>query len=136
MRMALVCTVALLLVACGGGGSGTPSQATTASQPSASQTVRGPADLITEAEINANARYDNALEVIQNLRPQMLRPRTGAGTQPIRLYIDDVQMNDMNGLATMPPHRIKEIRYLNPRDATTRWGTGHAGGVIVVTTKR
>jgi hypothetical protein len=52
------------------------------------------------------------------------------------LYLDDVKMMDLNGLSTVPSGRIKEIRYLSAQDATTRWGTGHASGVILVTTKR
>lgn len=131
MHRIFVCALALTLVACGGGGSGTASQTTTAPR-----TVRGPADLITEAEINAGTNYQNALEVVQYLRPQMLRPRSGAGAQAVVLYVDDVRMNDMNGLATVPTNRVKEIRFINARDATTRWGTGHDSGVILVTTKR
>src|SRR5262245_44742987 len=131
MRGALVCALGFLLAACGGGGSGTASQPNTAPR-----TVRGPADLITEAEINAGTNYQNAMEVVQYLRPQMLRPRAGAGAQAVVLYLDDVRMNDMNGLATVPTNRIKEIRFINARDATTRWGTGHDSGVILLTTKK
>jgi hypothetical protein len=29
---------------------------------------------------------------------------------------------------------VKEIRYISASDATTRWGTGHSGGVILVVT--
>lgn len=131
MRSTLVCALGLLLVACGGGGSGTASQPT-----NAPRSVRGPSDLITEAEINAGTNYQNALEAVQYLRPQMLRPRSGAGAQAVVLYVDDVRMNDMNGLSTVPTNRVKEIRFINARDATTRWGTGHDSGVILVTTKR
>ena len=126
MRSAMVVALGLVVAACGGGSS----QATTTSR-----TVRGPADVISEAEINAGV-YQSALEVVQNLRPNMMRPRSGAGAQPVMLYLDDVRMNDLNGLATIPANRVKEIRYINARDATTRWGTGHDSGVILVTTKR
>ena len=131
MRSALFCVIAVLLVACGGGGNGTASQPTTTSR-----TVRGPADLITEQEINAGPNYGNALEVVRNLRPEMLRPRPGAGSQDVRLYIDNVRMNDMSGLSTVPANRIKEIRFLSARDATTRFGTDHAGGAILLTSKQ
>ena len=131
MRNALKCGLALVVMACGGGGGG-------ASQPStASRPVRGPADVISEAEINAGV-YQNALEVVQSLRPNMMRPRgsTGQGPVPVVLFVDDVRMVDLNGLATVPATRIKEIRYINARDATTRWGTDVGSGVILVTTKR
>ena len=128
MRRTFVCALGLVLLACGGGGSGTASQPTTAARP-----TRGPADLITEAEISAGTNYQNALEVVQYLRPQMLRAR---GSLPVMLYIDDVKMNDMAGLTSVPTNRIREIRFINARDATTRWGTGHDSGVILLTTKR
>ena len=39
------------------------------------------------------------------------------------------------GLAkTLGKIDVKEIRYLSPRAATDRWGEGHPGGVIHVTT--
>lgn len=131
MRKTLMCAMALMLVACGGGGATTTAQPDTQPRP-----VRGPADMISEAEINATA-YQNALEVVQGLRPTMLRPRTGgANAQAVVLYLDGVRMNDLQGMSTVPAERVREIRFINARDATTRWGTGHDSGVILVTTKR
>ena len=40
-------------------------------------------------------------------------------------------INVLSLIATM---HIKEIRYLSATDATQRWGTDHAGGVIEVVT--
>jgi hypothetical protein len=131
MRRALVGALVLAVAACGGGGGGA-AQPNTGSRP-----IRGPADFISEAEINASV-YQNALEIVQNLRPNMTRPRgsTSQGPVPVVLYMDDVRLGELNGLATIPANRVKEIRYINARDATTRWGTGHGSGVILVTTKR
>ena len=130
MRKTVMCAMALMLVACGGGGTGTSAQPDTQPRP------RGSADIITEAEINATV-YQNALEVVQGLRPTMLRPRTGgANAQAVMLYLDGVKMNDLQGMSTVPAERVREIRFINARDATTRWGTGHDSGVILVTTKR
>jgi hypothetical protein len=36
----------------------------------------------------------------------------------------------------VPAGDIAELRLLNERDATFRYGTGHIGGAITVTTKR
>jgi hypothetical protein len=128
MRTALVLAFGLAAAGCGGGGSGGAAQPATATR-----ATRGSANLITEAEISATA-YQNAMDVVQNLRPTMLRSRPGGG--PVMLYLDDVKMMDVNGLTSVPAGRVKEIRYINAQDATTRWGTGHASGVILVTTKR
>ena len=128
MRTFLWSAFAFAAMACGGGGAST----TTSSRP-----VRGSADLITEAEINAGV-YQNALEIIQNLRPNMARPRAMAATAapvPVVPYMDGVRLQDLSALATIPASRVKEIRYINANDATTRYGTGHSSGVILVTTK-
>jgi len=132
MRRSLMCASMLILVACGGGGSGSSAQPGAAPRP-----VRGTADIITEAEINAGV-YQSALEVVQNLRPNMTRPRgsTSQGPVPVILVVDDVRLGDLNAMGNIPASRVKEIRYINARDATTRYGTGVGSGVILVTTKR
>ena len=128
MRKTLLFALVRAAVACGGGGAGGSAQPT-----GESRTARGNSNLITESEISATA-YQNALEIVTNLRPAMTRPRPGGG--PVMFYLDDVKMMDLSGLSTVPANRIREIRYISAQDATTRWGTGHASGVILVTTKR
>ncbi|HEX9562711.1 MAG TPA: hypothetical protein VF981_02020 [Gemmatimonadaceae bacterium] len=127
MRRFVVGVMTAMLVGCGGG-SATPG--------GAPQPVRGSADRITEAEINAGV-YQQALEVIQNLRPSMLiRRGTVSGFVPVVAYMDNVRLVELNSLSTIPANQIREIRFINARDATTRYGTGHASGVILVTMKR
>jgi hypothetical protein len=55
---------------------------------------------------------------------------------PIIVYMDDVRLGEPSSMVNIPASRIREIRFMNARDATTRWGTGHSSGVILVTTKR
>lgn len=137
MRSAVFVLLALSAAACGGGGSGT------SAQPAMDRPARGPANLITEAEINSGV-YQTALEVVQNLRPGMLIPRgtsptareSSTASVPIVVYQDDVRLGDISSLANIPANRVKEIRVLSASDATTRYGTGHSSGVILVTTKR
>jgi hypothetical protein len=101
-------------------------------------------DVIAEAEIASRAREaTTALQVIEQLRPQMLRGRgvsspsdvSGEATLP-KVYVDEVSYGNLNTLSNVSAGQIKEIRFLNSRDATTRWGTGHMGGVILVTTMK
>ena len=140
MRNALLCAAGVLVLGCAGGGSGTAAQPGTGATP---RVTRGTSNLITESEIAATA-YQNALDIVQNLRPAMLIPRgvgsdaTGTTTTsiPIIVYMDDVRLGEPSSMVNVPASRIKEIRFMNARDATTRWGTGHSSGVILVTTKR
>jgi hypothetical protein len=101
-------------------------------------------DVIAQEEINTRANdATNALQVVQKLRPQMLRSRglvspndmTGAEALP-RVYVDNVSYGGIDALSNVQVSQIKEIRFVNARDATTQWGTGHMGGVILVITKR
>lgn len=126
--------VALLVasVACASGGSSSEPRPTT------------DRDLITEPEIQSRASdASNAFQIIQKLRPQMLRTRglaspsdrTGESVQP-KVYLDNVEYGTMAQLTNVNASQIREIRFLSARDATTRWGTGHMGGVILITTKR
>jgi hypothetical protein len=50
--------------------------------------------------------------------------------------MDDVRLGEPASMVNIPASRVKEIRFMNARDATTRFGTGHSSGVILVTTKR
>lgn len=141
--MALMLLVSQALACASGGGS-----STTAAEP---QRARGSANLITETEI-AQGAYQTALEIVQSLRPAMMRARTSATSAPsatspalsetaavsgsVVVYMDESRLGDLPTLSSIPAQRVKEIRYVNARDATTRWGTGHANGVIQVITKK
>ena len=121
----------------GGPAGGAPSSATAAM--SAAATPRGSANVIVEAEIPASGAQ-NALEIIQRVRPSMLRARNGStaetGVMDIVFYLDGIRAGDRQALTAVPAHNVKEIRFLNATDATTRFGTGHALGAILVTTRQ
>ena len=134
-RVVFAAAVAALTVACvtGGGGGSDGLRVKSRSQ-----------DFIGESEIAASASdATNALLLIQKLRPQMLRSRgigsptdvTGETARP-KVYVDNVAYGDLSQLTNLNANQIKEIRFINSRDATTQWGTGHMGGVIHVVTRR
>ena len=109
------------------------------------------ANLITEEEIAAlSGTEQNALAIVQRLRPGMLRPR-GSSTSgqssdgstsmeatsvDIQVYLDNQKMGGTNTLADITLAQIREIRYLSASDATTLFGTGNASGAIQVIGKR
>jgi hypothetical protein len=114
----------LLLVAC-------------ASSPSGSTRDR---TLITQREIEESALLD-AFEIVRALRPEFLRTRGTSSfrvTDPVeaQVYVDGVRTGNPDTLRRLPRDVLREIRYIDAREATTRYGTGHGAGAILVATKR
>jgi hypothetical protein len=102
-------------------------------------------DVITLSEIEGQNLF-NAWELVQQLRPNWLRPRgiqtftnevTNTNTSGYaRIMVDDLPPRDLDALRDIRVVSIAEVRYINPRDATLRYGTGYSGGLIKVITKR
>jgi hypothetical protein len=93
-------------------------------------------NVITEDEIRgASANW--ASEVVQRLRPEWLRTRPpmslrgSSAYQPL-VYVNSVRHGALVQLQSMSAADIREMRFLSPPEATQRFGTGHAGGVILV----
>ncbi len=102
--------------------------------------TRGSMNVIIMAEI-ANSGATDALQAVKLLRPAMLRGRNGSlGENPngpdIVVYVDGMRAGGQNALASVSAITIREIRLLNAADATTRFGTGHPLGAILVSTKQ
>jgi hypothetical protein len=144
-HVAVVVVAAALCWGCSSSGStaGTAS-ASGSSGITAPRPKSGGQDLILESEIAARAgEATNALQIIMKLRPQMLRSRgvispndpNGEATTP-KIYVDNVSYGNVESLSNINAAQIKEIQYIKATDATTRWGTGHTGGVIMVVTKK
>ncbi len=97
-------------------------------------------DLITESQLS-EVDAINAYTAVQQLRPRWLRSRGPTsmsqpmGTLPA-VYADNMRLGDISALQAIPIAEIAEIRYISAADATTRWGTGVAGGVIEIIRKR
>jgi hypothetical protein len=95
-------------------------------------------NVITAEEIAARPTL-SARQVIEQLRPQFLRVRGtttlgNAQTQDvIWVYVDGTRMGTLEVLNNIGAHEMREIRYLNPSEATNRFGTGHVQGAIIVT---
>ena len=119
---------------------------------------RGPRDrsVIGIREIR-EARAENVYELVRSLRPEWLRTRgvasmretprgrsTGPNpddveiTQPgigtVKVYLDDSHYGDLDSLRELQPGHVGEIRFLDTREATMKWGGGHLHGAIHVIT--
>lgn len=94
------------------------------------QTV-GMRDAITAEEIAAANVY-NAYDAVTKLRPLFLQQR---GSSPPVVYVDNVRYGAPATLRDIPTTNVQRIEYIGANDATTRFGTGHSGGVIMVSMK-
>jgi hypothetical protein len=104
--------------------------------------ARGP---ITFDDIQAANISGSAFEVVRSLRPEWLnlRGRTdirslenGGAEEGIRIYLDGTRLGETAGaLSSIPVQNIGRIERLNAQEATTRYGSGHLHGAIVVTSR-
>ena len=101
------------------------------------QTQHAP-NLITASEIEASGT-STAMQAIQRLRPQFLVIRGGmskrTGDAGIVVYSNGARLGDTGALTQIPAAEVKSIEYLNPNDATQRFGQNHTHGAILVTRK-
>ncbi len=125
MRNRWLLAFPMLIVASACASGGQPGQ-------SVSPRSRSSRDLITVEEL-ADVQVQNGYEAIQRLRPRWLMFRSGAGADVPVLFIENARQSSLDGLMSISVEMIGEIRFINARDATTRWGTGFPGGVIQVT---
>lgn len=100
----------------------------------------GSPDQITRAQIEASSAR-TGYDLVNQLRPRWLRGRgTGSiqnpdGGLPV-VYVGEVRHGDLESLRGFDPDGIEELRFINATSATTRYGSGHAGGVIRITLRR
>lgn len=95
------------------------------------------ATVITAEELDA-ITVPTVYEAVERLRPQFLRSRGASSVrnpQPMMpvVYVGGVRYGGPESLRQLRTSDVQEIRYLNASDATTRYGTDHTGGAIVVT---
>jgi len=94
---------------------------------------------ITRADLD-DASYTSAHHAIERLRPSWLR-RHGARTlsnpdpRPV-VWVDGIRLGRIEELLNIRAETVEIISLLSPIDATTRFGTGHASGALVVRTRR
>ena len=91
--------------------------------------------VLREVEI-AHAGTRTAYDTIRRLRPEYLAfTRRNETSEEIAVYVDGIRLGTVAVLHTVPSHAIREIRRLSAREATTRFGTGHSAGAILIATK-
>lgn len=98
----------------------------------------GNSDLLTAEDLRG-VTANSLLDAIQRARPAWLRLRGGStvgGPDPVEVYVDGIQMPDrIDALRRVRVEDVLDARRLSSSDATTRFGTGHGSGAIVVRTR-
>lgn len=95
---------------------------------------------VLTAEEIAEAPVTTAYEAVSRYRPQWLRTRssptpTNPNPSPPVVYLDGVRLGGLSELERISAGVVERMEYLYPNDATNRFGTGHTGGAILVTTR-
>ena len=88
----------------------------------------------------ADAEGLNVHQVIERNRPQWFRagraPATlgyaEAAAAFARVVLDGIPSGEINDLRRLNTVGVESIEYISASDATTRFGTGYAGGAILV----
>jgi hypothetical protein len=129
MRSSKSVLVAGLLVAAAAGCHG----ANTWSAPAPSRNV------LTRVEIE-DSHANSAWDAIVKLRANFLTSR-GANSLLLKVnkeptvFLDDVEFGDLGTLKNIPASTVAEIRFIEGWNAETKFGPGHAAGVIDVFTR-
>ena len=82
----------------------------------------------------------NAYEAVSRLRPEWLRRRgqisiRDPGAGEVVVYLDGVRFGGPGALRNIRAESVVHMEYLDASDATTRFGTGHGGGAILIRTR-
>lgn len=99
--------------------------------------VRAGPNLITAEEIaEAQGDAQNLMQVIERLRPNWLVSRAATMRERIDpvVYVDGTRFGEVGSLREIPVVGVLAILRVSPQDATLLYGTGHAGGIIAVST--
>lgn len=129
-RLATILTASVALVAV------VACSAVTAARSTGSPTSRR---VLLGDEIRAKSAID-AYEAVSRLRPDWLRRRGQVSIRDRRagevvVYLDGVRHGGPRSLANIRIEMVLAMEYLGASDATTRFGTGHGGGAILVRTR-
>ncbi len=91
-------------------------------------------DVVTGEQL-VETEQPTLLQALQQLRPWWLRPRgvrNLGGDVGVSIYIGN-QPITVDILRGLNPKTVREVRRYTSSEATTIFGTGHMGGVIVIT---
>lgn len=127
---ALLCwALVVLLIPLGGCGS---------SGQSTSSDSGGSPYTISQKEIQEAGTTSNAYNLVRRLEPQWLQKRGRNSIQSpgdIQVYVQGNRRGGPSVLRQIDVMDVKSIQFLQPDEATMRYGSGHDNGAILVNIK-
>lgn len=122
----------MLIAAVAGCGTG---RASTEPYPSRNRTI-----LFSDEIAQYGTAGRTAYDMIRLLRPEFLRSRGATSLRDLTpptatVYLDGVRYGTLESLKLISAEQLSKVQYLNGSEATTRYGTDHVGGAILITTK-
>lgn len=118
----------LLILASGCGGAKSAPQ---------SPTVKRDQNLITREELNARD-FGSVYDAITSLRATWLRARGQDSLRrpsQVQVYLNNQRLGGVEQLKSMQPGTVQSIRHIDGIEATSRFGTDHGAGVIMIVTR-
>lgn len=86
-----------------------------------------------------STQFTNLFDVVRTLRGNWLRVRTadsfGRSSQ-VQVYLDMQRLSGVEELRALAPTNVLSIRFLDPVQASARWGMDHGAGAIFILTKK
>ncbi len=94
-----------------------------------------------QAEDIASVSATNAFDVVRQLRRGWLvsrGPTSLSDPSPAypTVYMDGVEVGELDFLRSIAASDVAEIEFLGTQESNLRYGSGHFGGIILVTTRR
>jgi hypothetical protein len=91
---------------------------------------------VTGEELRQASFARNTYDALEQLRPLWLRPRGRTSlvedaSVPV-VYVSGIKHGGVTSLRGIEVNDVRQIDFMSPLDAQTRYGIGHSGGVIVV----
>lgn len=106
--------------------------------PRSSASGGGNRNVIAIEEVQDLSRL-NVFDLVQRLRPSWLQTRGVDSFQQsnaVVAYLDGARYGLAGDLRNLRSTDVLEVRYLDSRQATMRFGVGHPSGAILVITRR
>jgi hypothetical protein len=126
-RLLLLCAAASSLSACATAGH------SPATIRSTTHRVIGAAEL---AQFSGSTTYDAILRLRSTLPFSSVADDASPGLAAPEVYMDNVRFGSLVVLQGVPLNSVREIRFVSGIEATTRYGSGHTGGIIEIIMKR